>query len=84
MTDASNYVWLAMTANGWGSSKTSEADAVRACRSHMGTSHVAKFGYVTYRVHPDFEIDQVDGTVRTPHGNPAIKITDKIKRKKAA
>lgn len=82
--ETSNYVWLAMTANGWGSSKTSEADAVRACREHNGSSHVQKYGYATYRVHPDFEINQIDGTIYTPKGHPAIKVTDKIVRKKAS
>lgn len=82
--DTSNYVWLAMTANGWGKSDKSEADAVRACREYNGRSHVQKYGYATYQVHPDFEVDQVNGSIRTPIGHPAIKVTDKIVRKKAS
>ena len=79
--DMSNYVYLAMTANGWGWSKKSEADAIKACREYMGSSHVAKYGWVTYRVHPDFEICQVHGTIYTPIGHKPIKLSDKLKRK---
>jgi hypothetical protein len=82
--DTTNYVYLAMTANGWGQSPKSEADAIKACREYMGSSHVAKYGYVTFRVHPDFSICQVHGNIFTPTDHPVIKLTDKIKRKKAA
>lgn len=78
--DTTNYVYLCMTAHGWGSSKVSEADAIKACREYNGSSHVKRYGYVTYRVHPDFSINQVDGTIYTPQGHPTIKLTERVKR----
>lgn len=81
--DTSNYVWLCMTANGWGWSEKSEREAITACRDYMGREHVRKYGYVTYRVHPDFEINQVHGDIYTPKGHPIIRVNDHIvKRKK--
>lgn len=78
--DTSNYVYLAMTANFWGSGKT-EKEALRNCREAGGSSMIEKYGYATYRVHPDFDIEGSDGRVMTPIGHPAIKVTDAIKRK---
>jgi len=81
-TTTDNYVFLAMTLYGWGSGKT-EREAIENCRSHNGSSHVKKYGYSLWRLHPDFEVSQIDGTVFTPEGHPAIKIADRIvKRKK--
>jgi len=82
--DTSNYVYLCMTANGWGSSKSSEAAAIEACRSHMGRAHVKKYGYLTYRAHPDFEIDEVNGTIYTPKDHPVIRLADKVVKRKVA
>lgn len=79
--DASNYVYLCMTGNGWGSSKSSEAAAVEACRSHMGREHVKRCGYVTYKVHPEFTICEVRGTIYTPLGHTPIKLTDRAVKK---
>jgi hypothetical protein len=80
--DTSNYVYLCMTANFWGNSK-SQQQAIRNCREAGGASRIEKYGYIVYRVHPDFEIDAVHGDVRTPIGHPAIKVLDKRKPKAA-
>ncbi len=81
--DTSNYVWLAMTAHGWGWSPRTEAEAVNECRKHMGTKHVRECGYITFRVHPDFEIGPVDGTIYTPEGHPVIQVHDRTVKKAA-
>ncbi len=81
--DTTNYVYLAMTANFWASSKTSEEAAVRSLRAQAGSSQVTKYGWVTYHIHPDFEVCGINGDVMTPIGHKAIKLTDKIKRKAA-
>ena len=81
--DTSNYVFLCMTANYWGNAKSQE-QAIRNCREAGGSERLKKYGYVVYRVHPDFEIEGVNGTVMTPIGHPAIKVLDRIVKKKTA
>ncbi len=81
--DTTNYVYLAMTANFWAWSKASEDAAVKALRGHAGSKQVTKYGWVTYHIHPDFEVCGINGDVMTPIGHKAIKLTDKIKRKAA-
>lgn len=82
MIDDNNYVFLCMTANFWGWSK-SQKQAIRNCREAGGSDQLKKYGYVVYRVHPNFEIEGVDGRIMTPIGHPAIKVLDRIKRKTA-
>jgi hypothetical protein len=83
--DTSSYVYLCMTGNGWGSSKSSEAAAIKACRDHMGSEHVRKSGFITFKVHPNFRVCEIHGDIYTPKDHPPITLTDKIiKRKKAA
>lgn len=82
MPDTGNYVYLAMTGNGWGAGKT-ESEAVRNCKLHMGTEHVRKWGYVVYHVHPNFRISEVDGTIFVPRDAPnPVVVTHKMKRTK--
>ena len=81
--DTSNYVYLCMTLHFWGSGK-SEAEAYRNCQRAGGGGSISKYGHLVYRVHPDFQIDDIDGAVRTPIGHPAIKVTDKRKQKQTA
>ena len=82
--DTSNYVYLCMTGNGWGSSKTSEAAAIQACRDYMGSEHVRKCGYITFKVHPNFRVCEIHGDVYTPTDHPPIKLTENVKRKNKA
>ena len=74
--DTSNYVYLAITAHfrGWGET---ELRAIGAMQRAGGGPGMKKHGYSVYRVHPDFQVDCVDGSVLTPVGHPAIKVTEK-------
>lgn len=81
--DTSNYVYLCMTANYWGTSKSQE-QAIRYCREAGGSERMKKYGYRVYHVHPDFEIEGVHGSVLTPTGHPAIMVLDKKVEKKSA
>ncbi len=81
--DTSDYVYLVMTGNGWGSGKD-KAEALRNCRAHMGTEHVKRCGYMVLRVHPDFRVSKVDGTVYTPAGHAAIEVEDRVIRRRKA
>lgn len=76
--DTSNYVYLCMTAHFWGKGKSPEL-ALRYCREAGGGEMIKRHGYRTYHVHPEFEINCVNGQVATPLGHPAILVVDKKK-----
>ena len=80
MSDTSNYVYLAMTANHWGSG-VSEKSALSNLRLAGGSSSITRSGYSIYRVHPKFSVCDIDGTIYTPKGHPAITVTDKRKKR---
>ncbi len=77
--DTSNYIVLAMTANFWvtGSATTPYDTIVRRLRGYAGSKHVTKHGCVLYSVHPDYEIDCVNGTIYSPAGHKATKLEDR-------
>jgi hypothetical protein len=81
--DTSNYLYLAMTLHSWATEKDSEAEAVKSLRGYAGYSTMRDYGYVTYRIHPDSEISNIDGGIMHPKGHPPIKLTDRIKKRKA-
>lgn len=81
MADTANYQILVMTANGWCAASTKES-ALRQLTSEWGLSHMKRYGYVVYSVHPDFEISEIDGTIYTPKGYPPIKLEDRTNKKK--
>jgi hypothetical protein len=74
------WVYLAMTANFWGWS-TSPESAVRKMKEVGGTDRVKDYGFVVYHVHPDFEINGVNGDIMTPRGVKPVLVQDKRKRK---
>lgn len=74
-TNTDDYVYLVMTANGWAAGSVLETVRNQLI-SEWGRSHIKKYGTVVYRVHPDFEISEIDGTIYTPKGSPPIKIED--------
>lgn len=76
------WVYLCMTLHSWGSDPTVDG-AIKACRSYAGSSHFTKYGYAVWRVHRDFEVDQINGTIYSPKDCPAEKILDRVKRKKS-
>jgi len=78
--DTTNYEYLAITANYWGSGKT-EAEALRNCRAQDGGNHVRRFGYVMWRIHPDSQVSDVDGSIYYPVGHPAIRVKDARKNR---
>jgi hypothetical protein len=82
--DTSNYVYLCMGCHSWGWSDASEAAAIKNCRNQAGQNLWKKHGYKTYRVHPKWEINEIDGTIYTPLGHPAILVTDKSVKREIA
>jgi hypothetical protein len=75
------YVYLAYTANFWGMAN-SQKDALRNVRGAGGSSSLSRYGYIIYKVHPETEVNEMDGGFRHPVGQPPIKIADCLKRKK--
>jgi hypothetical protein len=77
--DTSNYIHIAIISNFWGSGETAN-EAVKQMRRAGGGSQMTKHGYIVYRVHPDFTISNVDGSVFTPIGHPVVRVLDKRRR----
>lgn len=69
------YVYLAMTANFWGMAKNTK-DALRNVRGAGGSQSLKRHGYIIYAVHPDTEINEIDGSFLHPRGCAPVKLQE--------
>jgi hypothetical protein len=79
-TVPANYVWLALTCNFWGKGPTREA-AMAKCREAGGSTALSKYGFVTYRVHPNAYVEGINGDIVSPIGQKPVRVEDKRKQK---